>query len=145
VLQSNPIMQICSLCLLLPILCLSAAAAGITVEVVDAQSAAIPNSTVRSVCRGRVTSTHTGPSGAAIPACPSALEVYISAPGFEPVHRRLEADATIELRPATLHTAIEVVVRDTSHDSAITGTAVEIDAAGARTVLDAVDRLVPGV
>lgn len=92
------------------------------------------------------------PSGAAIPA--AAVEssgglVRVSAPGFS--SRTVSAPkggetVHVVLHPAPLVTAIDVVVKDAAvaEDASVrTSTALEIERTGARTVFDAIDRLLP--
>ena len=106
--------------------------AGVTVVIRDARGA-------RTAASG--TDGSVGPVEA--PA-----EVRVAASGFEPLVTRLDerSGGTVELRlrPAMLRTSVEVVVRDEGEpQSAQVGTALEIERSGARTVLDAVEQLVP--
>jgi iron complex outermembrane receptor protein len=76
-------------------------------------------------------------------------EIRVTAAGFETLATRIEARAagTVELRlrPAILRTSVDVVVRDEGPAAgAAVGSALEIERSGARTVFDAVERLVPG-
>ncbi len=92
------------------------------------------------------------PSGAAIPN--AVVEVTggsarVSAPGFTPKVIVLPpggGEARVTLEPAPLRTTVDVVVRAAGAETAqtIATTALEIEGTGARTVLDAVDRLAPG-
>jgi len=75
-------------------------------------------------------------------------ELRVSAPGFDPLVQRLEpgtsGEVSIRLRPATIHTRVDVIVRETPSEGPTTvGSALEIERGGARTVLDAVEQLVP--
>ncbi len=79
----------------------------------------------------------------------ASAEIRVTAPGFEPLTRRLDSvpwDAVrLCMQPSTLRTSVEVVVREEERVSdPSVGSALEIDRSGARTVLDAVDKLVPG-
>jgi outer membrane cobalamin receptor len=76
------------------------------------------------------------------------LEVRVTAPGFEPrrakVERPAEGKVVLFLSPAALHTTIDVVVRDSPVATTTTEqSALEIERTGARTVFDAVEKLVP--
>lgn len=106
----------------------------------------------RCCTAGGASVTVVDPSGAVIPA--AAVEssgglVRVSAPGFS--SRTVSAPKTGEtvrvvLHPAPLVTAIDVVVKDAiaAEDASIrTSTALEIERTGARTVFDAIDRLLP--
>lgn len=92
------------------------------------------------------------PSGAIIPnAIVERLSgsARISAPGFAPKTVALagaQNELRIALDPAPLQTSVDVVVRGEGADTAqsIATTALEIESTGARTVLDAIDRLAPG-
>jgi iron complex outermembrane receptor protein len=115
----------CSAALLAAALLL--ACAEVKVEAVDATGAAIPGAVVE-------------PAGGAL---------RVSAPGF--AARTLKAPRgggtlRVMLYPLPLVTAIDVVVRDASvveEGAVTTSTALEIERTGARTVFDAIDRLLP--
>ena len=79
----------------------------------------------------------------------SPAQIRVTASGFDPLVRRIEdppsAAVEVRLRPAILRTSIEVMVRDEAAPlSTAAGTALAIERSGARTVFDAVERLVPG-
>ncbi len=91
-------------------------------------------------------------SGAVIPAAVVEVQggsVRVSAPGFAP--RAIAAPAggervSVTLYPAPLLTAVEVVVKDAGRveeATVTTSSALEIERTGARTVFDAIDRLLP--
>jgi iron complex outermembrane receptor protein len=92
------------------------------------------------------------PSGAVIPN--AAVErlgaaARITAPGFAPKTVALPKDQSevrVTLDPAPLQTTVDVVVRAAGAETvqSIATSALEIESTGARTVLDAVDRLAPG-
>jgi len=92
------------------------------------------------------------PSGALIPN--AVVErtggmARVSAPGFAARVVELpqgDGEIRVTLDPAPLRTAVDVVVRAAGAETAqtIATTALEIESTGARTVLDAVDRLAPG-
>ncbi len=76
-------------------------------------------------------------------------EVRVTASGFEPVAMPIDSRAAspveLRLRPAVLRTSVEVRVRDDGAPSSPqVGDALAIERSGARTVFDAVERLVPG-
>lgn len=92
------------------------------------------------------------PSGAVIPhATVERLgsSARVTAPGFSPKTIALPSDQSevkVTLDPAPLQTTVDVVVRATGAETVqtIATTALEIESTGARTVLDAIDRLAPG-
>lgn len=118
----------------LAVVCLGAE---IRIEVTDAQAAAVPGAQVRATCGGVTRSGVTGPDGVFGFDCSGAAGVRIWADGFAVETLRTAESRRVILRPALLHTRVEVVVEDA-------GSTVEADPGGARTVLDAVDRIVPG-
>jgi iron complex outermembrane receptor protein len=110
-----------------PVFFLPALFAATDVVVVDPSGAVIPNAVIE-----RIGST-----------------VRIAAPGFSPKVIALpqdQSEITVTLEPAVLRTTVDVVVRPTGADTVQTlaTSALEIETTGARTVLDAVDRLAPG-
>jgi outer membrane receptor protein involved in Fe transport len=128
-------------------------AAEFVLRVVDPQGGAVVGASVevRSFRQGergmRVTTDANG--NAQVDFKPPA-EVRVTATGFDPL---VQTQATtpqgtviLRLRPATIHTTVDVVVRDSAaletHLTSM-GSALEIDQAGARTVFDAVEMLVP--
>lgn len=111
---------------LIPCLLITAAPAGPAVVVVDPSGAVIPNATIER----------------------AGTAVRVSAPGFEArtvVVRPGESEIRVVLEPAPLRTTVDVVVRAAGAETAqsVSSTALEMEATGARTVLDAIDRLVP--
>lgn len=92
------------------------------------------------------------PSGAVIPNAVvevSGRSARVSAPGFAQRVVALpkgEGELRVTLDPAPLHTRVDVVVRTAGAETAqtIATSALEMESTGARTVLDAVDRLSPG-
>jgi outer membrane cobalamin receptor len=92
------------------------------------------------------------PSGALIPNAVverTGGTARVSAPGFAARVVELpqgDGEIRVTLDPAPLRTAVDVVVRAAGAETAqtIATTALEIESTGARTVLDAVDRLAPG-
>jgi iron complex outermembrane receptor protein len=125
-------------------------AADLSLQIVDLQGAAIGGATVEvrdlSVSRAGETVT-TDAEGRARISAVLPLEIRVSATGFDPLVERIETgkagNFTLRLRPATLHTSVDVVVRDVPGTGPSVSSAVEIDKSGARTVYDAVDKLVP--
>lgn len=114
-------------------------------RIVDPQDAAVPHARVVARGGGQRAAVLTDVSGAAVLNLPRPVEIEVQAAGFEPLRRTVAAaEATIRLQPATLRTAVEVVVTGEPLAGHATGTAAEIERNGARTVLDAVEALVPG-
>ena len=126
-------------------------AADLSLQIVDLQGGAIPGAAieVRGLAVSKVVETvTTDATGRAVIPATLPSEVRVTATGFDPLVQRIEAgqngEISLRLRPATLHTSVDVVVRDVSGTGPSVSSALEIDKSGARTVYDAVDRLVPG-
>lgn len=91
------------------------------------------------------------PTGALIPNAVierNGSAARISAPGFAAktiVLPEGQSEVRVTLEPAPLATTVDVVVRASGAETAqsVSTNALEIEATGARTVLDAVDRLAP--
>ena len=115
------------------------------IRVVDPMRASVPNARVEAGARTVVT----GVDGVArIPLDPP-FTLRVTAAGFEPEQVRVDGPSsgtvTVVLKPAMMRTAVEVVVRDEPETGrAAVSTALEIERTAARTVLDAVDQLLPG-
>ncbi|MGA2329144.1 MAG: TonB-dependent receptor [Bryobacteraceae bacterium] len=129
----------------------SQAASTLRLAVVDMHESAVPGARVevRALRGGGDAVAHpTGPDGAAEFAVDGPVEVRVRAEGFEPLFRRLEAPEAsplvLHLQPAILRTTVNVTVRDDAAPLGTAGSTLEIDRTAARTVLDGVDRLVPG-
>jgi len=128
------------------------AAEEIRLRVVDPHEAAIAGAAVEIRSHGeqaKLVSKQTDEKGELNARVEFPLEIRVTASGFDASVLRLEEypaeGLTIRLRPATVHTTIEVVVRDEGAQSGTRErTALEIERGGARTVYDAVDKLVPG-
>ena len=111
----------------------------IRVRVTDSQGYAIPGARVTAAGASAATNRD---GEAELPVNPPA-EIEVCAPGFATGRpRAVTAELTVVVRPAPLHTTVEVVAA--SESLAPTGTAADIERDGARTVLDAVEALVPG-
>jgi iron complex outermembrane receptor protein len=125
-------------------------AADLQLQVVDLQGAAVPGATIE--VRGpagnkaieRMVSDN---AGRAMMATALPAEVRVTVTGFDPLVQRIEPGAageiTLRLRPATIRTTVDVVVQETPGAGPQVGSALEIDRMGARTVFDAVEKLVP--
>jgi outer membrane cobalamin receptor len=130
---------------------LMASSAQLQLHLRDSQDAAIPGATVTISPSGSGQSTISLVSdgaGRVNAQVPLPATVQVQAPGFEAVRREilntLHAPIIIQMRPAILETTINVVVRDLPAPGAPTdSSALEISRTGARTVYDAVDRLIP--
>ena len=137
-----------------PFLMLSGLAAAqvsqIQVRVIDSQGGAIPQASIRIQCGGGAkTALTTNSLGEAGVACRPPAELVVSAIGFAPVQTTLtnwsEGQAqTVTLNPAMIRNSVDVVVSDSATVPVISGDTLAIDGTGARTVFDAVERLVPG-
>lgn len=119
----------------------------VRVRVLDPQEGAVPNARVEARASSGSIAVTSGIDGVAEIALAPPFDIAVHAPGFEPLRRRVvEASSGVlelRMRPAILRSSIDVVVHDDSQPVALTGANVEIGRSGARTVLDAVDRLVP--
>lgn len=124
----------------------------VQVRVVDSQD--LPVSGARVEARGRNRQTPpdvvvTAYDGAASFAIELPLELAVSASGFDPVRYTVEPGhsipVTIRMRPAIVRSSIDVIVRDEPDNVMTVGSNLEIERTGARTVFDAVERVVPGV
>ena len=125
-------------------------ASTVRLTVVDIHDFAVPGARVEAHPLGGGTSILglTGPDGTVDFTFHGRVEVCIRAEGFEPLFRHLETPVSqslvLRLQPAVLRTAVNVTVRDDAAPLATVESALEIDRTAARTVLDGVDRLVPG-
>jgi len=135
---------------LLALLSATTALAGqtLTLRILDPHGLPVAAATVviRDARGARTTASRE--DGGVGPVEPPA-EIRVAASGFEPLVARLEERSAgrleLRLRPAVLRASVEVVVR--AEDEPLTpqvGTALAIERSGARTVLDAVEQLVPG-
>jgi iron complex outermembrane receptor protein len=126
------------------------AASTLRLTVVDIHEFAVPGARVevRTLRGGAPFARLTDPDGAVELAVDGPVEVCVRAEGFEPLFRHLEAlealPLVLQLQPAVLRTTVNVTVRDDAAPPGAAGSALEIDRTAARTVLDGVDRLVPG-
>ena len=138
----------------LPFLTLSSLAAAqvyqIQIRVTDSQGGAIPQAIIELRCAGgAITALPANALGETGLDCRPPAEITASAPGFEPARVALATWSqgviqTITLSPAMIRNSVDVVVSDSATVPAVTGDAVAIDRTGARTVFDAVEKLVPG-
>ncbi|MBZ5515631.1 MAG: TonB-dependent receptor [Acidobacteriia bacterium] len=130
---------------------LAAGAPEVTFRVVDSQDAVVPRAAVeiRSLGASRgVSSGITDAQGMLTVKADLPVEVLVTAPGFEALRQRVESippgGVTLRLTPAAIRTTIDVVVHDAPKaETTIEQTALEIERGSARTVFDAVERLVP--
>jgi outer membrane cobalamin receptor len=122
----------------------------ITLHVVDPQDRVVPGAVVEVQSlstTGRIFSGVTNNQGAVSVRAALPFEVRVTAPGFDPLHQRVETSprdgVRLQVIPAAIHTTLDVVVHTTPvPEATIEQTALEIDRGGARTVFDAVDKLV---
>ncbi len=143
--------------LLIPILLsilgsISAPAADLHLRIVDSQEAVIIGATVEIrhlIGREKPVSGVTNKRGELAATVELPAEIRVSAPGFDSAILKVTTSSpeglTIQLKPAIIHTTVEVVVRDAGiQEGTRERTALEIEGGSARTVFDAVDKLVPG-
>lgn len=117
--------------------------ATIELRVVDPQGASIPGAHVFTPTQTYVTDLE----GLVYLNEPAPLEIRITASGFTPRTVRVERDrqsVSVVLQPEVIYSSVEVVVKEAPGVGPVVARAVEIERTGARTVLDAVDRLLPG-
>ncbi|NWG14136.1 MAG: TonB-dependent receptor [Acidobacteria bacterium] len=79
---------------------------------------------------------------------PLPVTVRAQAPGFETLVLKISktdgGEVVLHMVPAVFHTSVEVMVKeDPASESSVERSALLIDRSGARTVYDAVDRLIP--
>jgi outer membrane cobalamin receptor len=126
-------------------LCALGAPVVLRVRVVDSLNAAVAGARVTA---GGGAAVLSGPDGVARIEADGVRALRVERDGFEPVDARVGAAAgeeiVVRLRPAVVRNSVDVVVRDETASGPVVSTAVEIERGGARTVLDAVDQLVPG-
>ena len=128
------------------LLCSAAPAETLRVRVVDSQGGALAGAVV--TVAGRTLAT--GLSGAVETEAAPPVSVRVGAAGFEAAVRRLESwgeeGIEVVLHPAPVYSTVDVVVRGEEMGlGPVVSSAFEIDRTGARTVFDAVDRLIPSV
>jgi outer membrane receptor protein involved in Fe transport len=138
---------------ILPVGALLAEEETITLQVVDPQDLPIAAATIeiRSAPAGeRPMTVTTDDEGNAQVHFEPPAEIRVTATGFDPLVQNQvttpQEMVILRLRPATIHTTVDVVVRDSpalgTHLTSV-GSALEIERSGARTVFDAVEKLVP--
>jgi outer membrane cobalamin receptor len=146
--KHNPLSRV------LPVLtfcCLAAAQPSqLRVRVVDSQDGRISQATVQLQCAGAAGVTlNADTSGEAGFACRPPARLRVSATGFGSVQVTLAAwseghPQEVKLEPAMIRNSVDVVVSDNGTVPVVSGDALAIEGTGARTVFDAVERLVPG-
>jgi len=116
--------------------------ASVTIIVQDPQGASIPGASVFTATQHYLTNEE----GRVEIQEPLPMKLRITAPGFasQVVMLTEESPRTLVLYPETQYSSVDVVVRETPGVGPVLANAVEIERTGARTVLDAVDRLIPG-
>jgi outer membrane cobalamin receptor len=122
------------------------AADTVSVRVQDPSQAPVAGVEVEAYCRAGTDRARTGEDGVARVRCEGPGRVRVRATGFETAEE--EVCATMEkldvrLRLAVMRTSVEVTVTDAGERTVVAGSGLEIDKTAARTVLDAVERLVP--
>jgi len=127
-------------------LALAARAETLRVRIVDSQGGAIPGALLTAGARRFVADA----AGAVAVEAAPPVTVQASAPGFETLVRRIDSwsaeEVELRLHPAPVHSTLEVVVRGEPPGTApVTATAIEIEQSSARTVFDALDKLIPGL
>ena len=125
----------------------SAAAETLLVTVLDPQGAAVPTALVMA---GSEAPRRVNADGSVEIDTTTPVLVRVTAPGFEMTTRRVDTypanGLIITVEPAPVYETLDVVVRHQDVEAEagpVVSSAVEIDQAGARTVFDAVDQLVP--
>jgi len=116
------------------------------VRVLDSHGGALAQA--RAECHPGATGAAADLEGLVRLECPLPAELRVSAAGFQSEVRTLsrapEGVLEVRLRPAPLRTVLEVEVRETPGSGPPSGSRLEMDQRGARTVLDAVEKLAPG-
>jgi outer membrane cobalamin receptor len=124
-------------------------ASQLEIRVVDSQGAVIVGAAVDVYGKGQAFTGQTDSKGELDASVSLPVRIRVTATGFSVFELKLEAlppkRLEVRMSPAVLHTAIEVFVRDENETTQTRErTALEIEREGARTVYDAVDKLVPG-
>jgi iron complex outermembrane receptor protein len=121
------------------------------IQLLDPQNQSVPGAHVQVRARGTrsVTTLTADPEGTAELRVELPFDLLIEAKGFEVWKQRVislpaSGALTVRLRPAGPRTSVDVAVRDEPASTSSSVTGLEIDRTGARTVFDAVDRVVPG-
>jgi outer membrane cobalamin receptor len=127
-----------------------AAAAELRVKVLDAHGASIAGAVVEVSCGkapARALARSADEAGQIRLACEAPATLRVSATGFEPFTRKLDSlpagEFVVTLHPAKVLTTVNVTVQEMPGVGPSVGNAVTIDRSGARTVFDAVEKLVP--
>jgi outer membrane cobalamin receptor len=123
----------------------------LSLQILDSSEAAVPGAIVEirgSAPMRQVFSTVSDGQGRIKITVRLPVTVQIKAPGFEPLNQRIEKltseQTTLHLMPAILHTTIEVLVQeDPASEESVERSALVIDRSGARTIYEAVDKLIP--
>ncbi len=126
------------------------AAESVLLRVIDPQGGVIRGATIEilHLSKGaRSISVVTDQQGTVRVQVDFPASIEARAPGFDRLTLQIDTepagDLTLRLVPASVHTTIEVAVRDGRVlEGTRESTALEIDRGGARTVYDAIDRLV---
>jgi hypothetical protein len=121
------------------------------IQVLDPSEAAVPGAAVEiqsSTQSGKTISTAADGQGHVAVAMQLPVTIHVKAPGFEALIQKIDASPSgqikLHLRPAIINTSIEVMVKeDLASEGSIERSALVIDRSGARTVYDAVDKLIP--
>jgi len=137
------------LSLLFLLICKPIHAEQLKIRVVDSQDAVIVGAKVEIRDTKGLISDRTDKRGELVASAELPASISATAPGFGTTGLAIETPSPhwliVRLEPAVLNTTIEILVRD---EGGLTGTrertALEIERIGARTVYDAIDRLVPG-
>ena len=130
-----------------------ALAAPLVVRVADSSGGAIGGAQVQLYCAGGAGNGSFAASGEGRLSAECALpaEIQVGAAGFDGQRRHVASTPAsgeavdFVLRPSPIRTSINVVVTPEMMETVTTGSAMQIERTGARTVFDAVEKLVPGV
>ena len=116
----------------------------LTVRIVDSQGEAVPRALVAV---GDRPPAATGSEGILRVDAEPPITVRVTAPGFTIETRRLDSwdgEIVVTLRPEPVYSTVDVIVRQEDLSvGPVETNAIQIDRVGARTVFDAVDKLVP--
>lgn len=122
----------------------------VNIRVLDPHKASISRAVVevKEFASGEKQSTHTDIAGRVSLTVILPVEIVINFNGFEPLVYKLEKpsneEIVLQLKLPSYNTKLDVVVCDLPSLEVSAGNALEIDRAGARTILDAVEKIVPG-
>ena len=129
----------------------SLAAGELSFRVVDSKGLPVPGAVLEVLDIDQNALLNAGPTdsdGRTTVSVMLPITVSVQTPGFEPLDRKIDTapagDIILRLVSAVFHVSVEVMVTDTPQiDGPVERNALAIERRGARTVYDAIDKLIP--